>query len=335
MLEATKLINFKRCVLTVFHTLVLLSFSGLGSAQTEIYPARPVKIIVPFGPGGSADMLARVLGEGLAKELGQSFQIENKAGATGVIGTTEVARAKPDGHTLLLGFDGTLTITPFMQNNVTFNATRDFAPISKLTDVAFVVVVNPSITVKNIKELIEYSKANPGKLSYASPGVGSTAHMLGEQLRLDGGLDWVHIPYGGSGSGKFIIDVIGGSTPAAVISIAVAAASVREGKVLGVGVPSSQANAALPNVSTFGQVGLERFNVASWFALLAPTGTPDYIIKKLNAEVAKVLATDAFKDRMAIAGMDVTPSTPGELATLIASDLKKWEQVAARIPKTQ
>jgi len=329
------LINFSRCIFTAVQALALLGFSGSSLAQTETYPARPVKIIVPFGPGGSADMLARVLGEGLSKELGQSFQIENKAGATGVIGTTEVARAKPDGHTLLLGFDGTLTITPFIQNNVTFNATKDFAPISKLTDVAFVVVVNPSIPVKNIKELVEYSKANPGKLSYASPGVGSTAHMLGEQLRLEGGLDWVHIPYGGSGSGKFIIDVIGGSTPAAVISIAVAASSVREGKVLGIGVPSSQINSALPLVPTFGQAGFERFNVASWFALLAPIGTPDQIIKRLNTDVAKVLATDAFKARMAIAGMDVTPSTPTELSQLIASDLKKWEKVAKRIPKAQ
>jgi len=329
------LINLSRGIFTAVQALALLGFSGSSLAQTETYPARPVKIIVPFGPGGSADMLARVLGEGLSKELGQSFQIENKAGATGVIGTTEVARAKPDGHTLLLGFDGTLTITPFIQNNVTFNATKDFAPISKLTDVAFVVVVNPSIPVKNIKELVEYSKANPGKLSYASPGVGSTAHMLGEQLRLEAGLDWVHIPYGGSGSGKFIIDVIGGSTPAAVISIAVAASSVREGKVLGIGVPSSQINSALPQVPTFGQAGFERFNVASWFALLAPIGTSDHIIKKLNTEVAKVLATDAFKARMAIAGMDVTPSTPAELAQLIASDLKKWEKVAERIPKAQ
>ncbi|MEI7569469.1 MAG: tripartite tricarboxylate transporter substrate binding protein [Alcaligenaceae bacterium] len=329
------MINFSRCIFTAVQALALLGFSGSSLAQTETYPARPVKIIVPFGPGGSADMLARVLGEGLSKELGQSFQIENKAGATGVIGTTEVARAKPDGHTLLLGFDGTLTITPFIQNNVTFNATKDFAPISKLTDVAFVVVVNPSIPVKNIKELVEYSKANPGKLSYASPGVGSTAHMLGEQLRLEGGLDWVHIPYGGSGSGKFIIDVIGGSTPAAVISIAVAASSVREGKVLGIGVPSSQINSALPLVPTFGQAGFERFNVASWFALLAPIGTPDQIIKRLNTDVAKVLATDAFKARMAIAGMDVTPSTPTELSQLIASDLKKWEKVAKRIPKAQ
>ena len=128
------MINLNRCILIVVHTIVLLGYSVIGLAQIETYPTRPVKIIVPFGPGGSADMLARVLGEGLSKEFGQSFQIENKAGATGVIGTTEVARAKPDGHTLLLGFDGTLTITPCIQKNVTFSATRDFAPISKLTD---------------------------------------------------------------------------------------------------------------------------------------------------------------------------------------------------------
>lgn len=307
--------------------------AGAAFAQTEAYPSRPVKLIVPFAPGGSADMLARVLAEGMSKGLGQQVQVENKPGATGVIGTTEVARAKPDGHTLLLGFDGTLTIAPFIQKNVAFNPSKDFAPISKLTDVAFVVVVNPSIPAKNMKELLAYSKANPGKLSYASPGVGSTAHMLGEQLRLEGGLDWVHIPYGGSGSGKFIIDVIGGSTPAAVISIAVAAPFVRDGKVTGVGVPSAQPNAALPAVPTFAQSALGQFNVASWFALLAPAGTPAAVVSKLNTEVAKVLATDAFKTRMAAAGMDVTPSSPAELGALISADSRKWAKVAERIPK--
>ena len=304
-------------------------------AQSPGYPARPVKIIVPFAAGGSADMLARVLAEGLSKEFGQSFTVENKPGATGVIGTTEAARAKPDGHTLLLGFDGTLTITPFIQKNVTFNPAQDFAPISKLTDVAFVVVVNPSIPAKNMKELIEYSAAHPGKLSYASPGLGSTAHMLGEQLRLEAGLDWVHIPYGGSGSGKFIIDVIGGSTPAAVISIAVAASSVREGKLTGVGVPSSRPNPALPQVPTFDQSGLAKFNVASWFALLAPAGTPESIIAPLNTAVAKILATDAVRARMAVAGMEVSPSTPQELSRLIASDLTKWKKVAQSLPAAQ
>ena len=328
------MICFSQRALLTLQALIFSLSTGIAVAQTETYPSRPVKLIVPFAPGGSADMLARVLAEGLSKGLGQSFQVENKAGATGVIGTTEVARAKPDGHTLLLGFDGTLTIAPFIQKNVAFNASKDFAPISKLTDVAFVVAVNPSIPAKNMKELVAYSKANPGKLSYASPGVGSTAHMLGEQLRLEGGLDWVHVPYGGSGSGKFIIDVIGGSTPAAVISIAVAAPFVRDGKVTGVGVPSAQPNAALPAVPTFAQAGLGQFNVASWFALLAPAGTPDAVVSKLNTEVAKVLATDAFKARMAAAGMDVTPSSPAQLAALIAADSKKWAKVAERIPKS-
>ena len=328
------MICFSQRALLTLQALIFSLSAGIAVAQTETYPSRPVKLIVPFAPGGSADMLARVLAEGLSKGLGQSFQVENKAGATGVIGTTEVARAKPDGHTLLLGFDGTLTIAPFIQKNVAFNASKDFAPISKLTDVAFVVAVNPAVPAKNMKELVAYSKANPGKLSYASPGVGSTAHMLGEQLRLEGGLDWVHVPYGGSGSGKFIIDVIGGSTPAAVISIAVAAPFVRDGKVTGVGVPSAQPNAALPAVPTFAQAGLGQFYVASWFALLAPAGTPDAVVSKLNAEVAKVLATDAFKARMATAGMDVTPSSPAQLAALIAADSKKWAKVAERIPKS-
>jgi len=188
------------------------------------------------------------------------------------IGAAEVARAKPDGHTLLLGFDGTIAIAPVIQANVGFDPLKDFSSIARLADVGLVVAVHPSIPARDMRQLIDWSKANPGKLSFASPGPGSTAHLAGEQLRLEAGLDWLHVPYGASGSGKFVNDLIGGSVPAALISIAVAAPYIREGRIVGVGVPSLAPNVAIPDVPTFAVAGLERFNVSSWFALLGPAG---------------------------------------------------------------
>jgi len=278
-------------------------------------------------------MLGRLVAEGLSKSLGLTVTPENKPGATGAIGAAEVARAKPDGHTLLLGFDGTIAIAPVIQANVGFDPLKDFSPISRLADVGLVVAVHPSIPARDMRQLIEWSKANPGKLSFASPGPGSTAHLAGEQLRLEAGLDWLHVPYGASGSGKFVNDLIGGSVPAALISIAVAAPYIREGRIVGVGVPSPEPNVAIPGVPTFAVAGLERFNVSSWFALLGPAGMSAAQVDRLNAEVQKLLRSPAVGERLLKAGMDPTPSTPAALSERIAADLEKWRKVAARLPR--
>ena len=291
------------------------------------YPGKPIKLVVPFGPGGSADMLARVIAEGLGAALKQTVVVENKPGATGTIGATSALRSAPDGYTLLLAFDGTVAIAPAIQPNFPFDPLKDLAPVSKLADVDLVIVVNPAIPARNVKELIQYGKANPGKLSYASPGLGSTAQMAGELLRVKAGLDWVHVPYA-SGSGKFVLDVIGGSVPAAFISVAVAAPFIADKRLVGVGVPSAQRNRAIPDVPTFRESGLPGFDAASWFGLAAPAGTPKDIVERLNKEVHAVLSNPATVKRLQDAGLDPSMTTPADFGALIRSDLAKWGEVA-------
>jgi tripartite-type tricarboxylate transporter receptor subunit TctC len=320
--------NDRRLQLARFGALVAapLLYPLLARAQ-EPYPNKTIKLVVPFGPGGSADMLARVIAEGLTASLKKTVIVENKPGATGVIGAAYAARAEPDGYTLLLAFDGTVAIAPAIQANFPFDPLKDLAPVSKLADVDLVVVVNPSVPARTIKELIQYGKANPGKLSYASPGMGSTAQMAGELLRVKAGLDWVHVPYA-SGSGKFVLDVIGGSVPAAFISVAVAAPFIADKKLVGVGVPSAQRNRAIPDVPTFRESGLPGFDAASWFGLSAPAATPKDIVERLNKEVHAILSNPATAKRLQDAGLNPSMTTPAEFGALIRSDLAKWGEVA-------
>lgn len=297
------------------------------SAQTT-YPDRPIKLVIPFGSGGSADMLGRLLGDRLRGALNTPVIVENRPGATGAIGASAVAKAEPDGYTLLLVFDGTVTIAPVLQDNFPFNPLRDLSPIAKLADVDLVIAANPSVPAKNIKELLAYSKVNPGKLSYASPGMGSTAQMGGELMRLKGGMEWVHIPYGASGSGKFVLDVIGGSVPVAFISVAVAAPFIKDKKLVGIGVPSAQRNPAIPDTPTFQEVGITGFDVASWFGLAAPAKTPQPIVDRLNKEIKIILADPEVIARLQGAGMSPSWSTPKAMGELIQSDLARWGEVA-------
>ena len=326
------MVRARAALASLFGLCALAAVPGPTLAQDST-SGRPVRLVVPFAAGGSADMLGRLVAEGLSKSLGFTVTPENKPGATGAIGAAEVARAKPDGHTLLLGFDGTIAIAPVIQANVGFDPLKDFSPISKLADVGLVVAVHPSVPARDMRQLIEWSKANPGKLSFASPGPGSTAHLAGEQLRLEAGLDWLHVPCGASGSGKFVNDLIGGSVPAALISIAVAAPYIREGRIVGVGVPSPEPNVAIPGVPTFAVAGLERFNVSSWFALLGPAGMSPAQVDRLNIEVQKLLRSPAVGERLLKAGMDPTPSSPAALSERVAADLEKWRKVAARLPR--
>jgi len=301
----------------------------LAAARAQAsYPNKPITLVVPFGAGGSADMLARLLGERLRTALSTPVIIENRPGATGAIGATSVARAEPDGYTLLLVFDGTISIAPLLQDNFPFDPVKDFEPIAKLADVDLVIVANPSVPAKDITELLAYSKANPGKLSYASPGMGSTAQMAGELMRLKGGMDWVHIPYGASGSGKFVLDVIGGSVPIAFISVAVAAPFINDKRLVGIGVPSAQRNPAIPDTPTFSDAGLTGFDVASWFGLSAPANTPQPIIDRLNQELKAILAEPEVVARLHGAGMNPSWSTPQAMGELIQSDLTRWGEVA-------
>jgi tripartite-type tricarboxylate transporter receptor subunit TctC len=318
-----------RSLLSRFGAMLVAMLVILPVAQAQSpYPSHPVKLVVPFGAGGSADMLGRLLADRLGTALGKPVIVENRPGATGTVGATAVARSTPDGYTLLLVFDGTVGIAPVLRDDFPFNPIKDLAPVAKLADVELVIAANPSVPARNIMELQRYSVANPDKLSYASPGLGSTAQMAGELLRLQAGINWVHIPYGASGSGKFVVDVIGGNVPIAIISVAVAAPFIVSNKLVGIGVPSAQRNAAIPDVPTFREAGLTGFDVASWFGLAAPGGTPKNIIDILNRETKVILSDPTVVERLQKAGMSPSWSTPAALGQLIQDDLKKWGAVA-------
>lgn len=301
----------------------------IAQAQAN-YPSQPIRLIVPFGAGGSADMLGRLLAERLSATFDNPVVVDNRPGATGVVGASSVARATPNGYTLLLVFDGTVGIAPVLREDFPFDPLKDLTPVAKLADVNLVIAANPSVPAKNIVELREYSVQNPDKLSYASPGVGSTAQMAGELLRLEAGIDWVHIPYDASGSGTFVVDVISGHVPVAIISVAVAAPFIKDNKLVGVGVPSAERNAAIPDVPTFREAGLTGYDVASWFGLAAPGGTPEAIVDRLNLALKEILAEPAVIERLEGAGMTPAWSTPQALGQLIQSDLTRWGEVAKK-----
>jgi tripartite-type tricarboxylate transporter receptor subunit TctC len=310
-------------------TVLIVPLLALPMAQAQSnYPNQPIRLVVPFGAGGSADMLGRLLADRLSKTFDNPVVVENRPGATGTVGASSVVRAAPNGYTLLLVFDGTVGIAPVLRSDFPFDPVKDLAPVAKLADVNLVIAANPSVPATNIVELREYSTQNPDKLSYATPGVGSTAQMAGELLRLKAGIDWVHIPYDASGSGTFVVDVISGHVPVAIISVAVAAPFIADNKLVGIGVPSAQRNSAIPNVPTFREAGLTGYDVASWFGLAAPAGTPEDIVERLNQALKTILAEPAVIERLEGAGMTPAWSSPQAMGQLIEGDLKRWTEVA-------
>ncbi|MGB6105194.1 MAG: tripartite tricarboxylate transporter substrate binding protein [Pusillimonas sp.] len=319
--------NLKWSGLMKSAAVLLLSWMAAPGLAWAAYPDKPLRLVVPFGAGGSADALGRVVAEGLSLRLGQTVVVENRPGATGIVGSQAVVRAQPDGYTLLLGYDGTMVIAPALKADFPFDTRKDLKPVSKLADVGLIVAVHPSIPAKNIKELIDYSQTQASKVSFATPGIGSTAHMAGELLRLSAGMQWLHIPYA-SGSGKFVVDLMAGVTPAAYISVNTAAPFIKEGKIRGVGVPTTNRDRNLPDVPTFSEVGVTGLDAASWFALFAPAGTPDAIVELLNAEVTSLLRDESVSERLRNMALEPAPSTPQEFAELIDEDLKKWTKVA-------
>ena len=317
----------KRAGLFACFALLVSGWMAVPSSTLAAYPEKPIRLVVPFGAGGSADALGRIIAEGLSTSLGQTVTVENRPGATGVIGSQAVARAQPDGYTLLLGYDGTIVIAPALNADFPFDTRKDLKPVSKLADVGLVVAIHPSIPANNIKELIDYSKLQSSRVSFATPGVGSTAHMAGELLRLNAGMQWLHVPYA-SGSGKFVVDLMAGVTPAAYISVSTAAPFINDGKIRGVGVPAASRHHSLPDVPTFSEAGIDGLDAASWFGLFAPAGTPDAIVDRLNTEVTRLLADENISERLRNAALEPTPSTPAQFGALIDSDLTKWSKVA-------
>jgi tripartite-type tricarboxylate transporter receptor subunit TctC len=303
----------------------LLAAVALASAAHAQYPDRPIKLVVPFAPGGVTDTSGRVIAEALGKRLGQSFIVENKAGASGNIGTQQVALAPPDGYTLVLGFDGTIVINPHVFANFPIDVQKDLAPVGKIGDATLIVVAHPSFPAKTLPALIEYAKKDPKGVSYGSSGVGGTPHIVGELLKQRTGANLTHIPY--KGGGAAMTDALGGNIPLVFTAVAGAMQHVKAGRLVPIAVSSRKRDAALPEVPTFIEAGLADFEASSWVAILAPAKTPPAVIEKLNRELNAVLTDPAIVARLGQLGIAATPGTPQQLADQIRNDLDKYGKV--------
>ena len=302
-----------------------LALGALPPAAAQEWPVRPVRIVVPFSPGGVADNSARVIADRLGARLGQQVIVENRAGASGNIGSEAVAKAAPDGYTLLLGFDGTMVINPHVFARLPFDTLRDFQPVTKLGDATLILVAHPSLPAGTVAELIAYSKTQPGGVPYGTSGTGGTPHLAGELLVQRSGAKLVHVPY--KGGGQAIGDVVGGQIPLVYTAIATAQQYVKSGRLKAIAVSSAKRASALPDVPTFVEGGQAGFVVDSWVGILAPARTPRPIVDRLQKEIAAVLAEPEVKARYEVLGIEPVGNTPDQFAAQIKADLARWEQV--------
>lgn len=297
---------------------------GGGATHAQDYPSKPIRLVVPFTPSGVTDTGARVVAERLGARLGQQVVVDNRPGASGNIGTQAVAGAAPDGHTLVLGFDGTLVINPHVFAKVPFDTLRDFVPISKIGDTALVIVTHPSVPAKTLPELIAYSKSLAGGLSYGSSGTGGTPHIAAEMLKVKTGAKFVHVPY--KGGGQALADVVGGQLPMLYTAVAGALPFIERGQVRAIAISSDQRLASLPDVPTVAET-VPGFEVSSWIGLLAPAKTPKPIVERIQRELHAVVNEPAVRERLAKLGISAVGSTPAEFTQQIQADLKKYAQV--------
>jgi tripartite-type tricarboxylate transporter receptor subunit TctC len=293
-------------------------------AQAQSYPSRPIRYIVPQAPGGSSDTLARVLTQRVAQGLGQQIVIDNRPGATGVIGGELAARANPDGYTLLQVATSHAT-NPAMQARLPYDTLRDFAPISLLSQQPNVFLVHPSVPVRNVKELITYAKSKPGQLNYASSGTGGSQHLAGELLKSMAGIDITHVPY--KGSPPALVDVIAGRVPLMSSTMPPALPQIKSGKVRAIAVTSAKRSPALPDVPTVAESGLPGYEAIAWQGLVAPAGTPKPVISRLNAEFVNALKQPEIVAKLNEQGFETVASTPEWFAQYTRTEIAKWSKV--------
>ncbi|MGO4152266.1 Bug family tripartite tricarboxylate transporter substrate binding protein [Cupriavidus sp. YAF13] len=303
-------------------TLLAAGLPMLASAQA--YPSKPVRLIVPFPAGGPADVLGRVVGEGLSKAWGQSVLVENKAGAAGTIGVEQAAKAAPDGYTLAVVPVGNIAVNPSLFRSLPYKA-QDLVPVTMLATAQNVLVVGASVPAASLADLLKLAAQKPGELTFASPGAGSQAHLAGELLQLDAKVKLNHIPY--KGVSPAMTDLVGGQVTMMFAQVSSALPYVKAGKLHALGVASQKRLAVMPDVPTIAEQGFPRFEAVSWYALMAPAGTPREVIARINHQVLEVLANPALKEKLATLGMDPSGGTPQELATTIEQDSARWAGV--------
>ncbi len=308
----------------VLATLGLAALAPTAQAQTS-FPNKPLRLIVPFTPGGVTDTSGRIVADYLGKRLGQQVNVDNRPGASGNIGTQAAAAAEPDGYTLVLAFDGTMVINPHVFAKVPFDTLRDFAPVGKIGDAVLILVAHPAVAAKSLKEVVALSKTQAGGLSYGTSGTGGTPHVAGELLKQRTGANLTHIPY--KGGGQAMTDVLGGTIPLVYTAVAGAYQHVKSGKLHAVAVSSAQRVKSLPDVPTFIESGVPDFVVNSWVGLLAPAKTPKAVLDRLNTELNAVLNDPEARDKLAALGISATPGTAEQFGEEMKRDLAKYAPV--------
>jgi tripartite-type tricarboxylate transporter receptor subunit TctC len=302
---------------------VLGGLLGMGAATAQTYPVKPIRVINPFSPGGSLDLVARALARTMSTELGQPVVVENRPGAGGNIGVEAVAKSPPDGYTLL-AVQSSLTINPSLLKQVPYDPVKDFEPVSKMSSYMFFLVVHPSTQARSVQQLIALAKSRPDQLTYASVGIGSGTHLAGELFKSMSGTRMIHIPY--KGSGPSIIDLVGGHVALMFGSTSVLP-HVQTKKLVLLGVTGARRSGFVPQAPTIAESGLPGYEITAWNAMFAPAGTPQAIVNRLNALVKSGLANNETRTVMEAQGLDATPSTPAELGQLVKTELTKWSKL--------
>jgi tripartite-type tricarboxylate transporter receptor subunit TctC len=302
----------------------MLALSAVGLPAVAQYPAKPVKLIVPFPPGGPTDVVGRVIAQQLTQTLGQPVVVENRAGASGTMGVEAAAKSPPDGYTLALGTTGTLASAPGLYANLGYDPLKSFSPISLLIRAPFLVVVHASVPAASLRELIEFAKSKPGQLHFGSGGNGHPLHIAGEMFKDAAGVELVHVPY--KGTGPVVVDLLAGRTQIIFEQPAALLAHIRGGKLRALAVAAGQRISQLPDVPTASEAGLPGYEVSVWFGLVAPRGIPAEVTKRLNAEVLKALATKEVRDIFAAQALEPLGSSPEEFSAHIAAEAEKWSR---------
>lgn len=296
-------------------------------ARAQTWPAKPIRLIVPYPPGGTTDLLGRGIGQKLSESLGQQVVIENRPGAGGSIGADLAAKSRPDGYTLLLGTIATHAINPNLYPDNPYDPVKDFAPVALVATMPNLLVVNPSVPAKSVRELIALARSKPGALAFASAGSGTTQHLSGEIFKKMAGIDMLHIPY--KGNAPAVTDLVGGQVQVMFDNIPISLQQVRAGKLRALAVTGPKRSGVLPDVPTIAEAALPGYSVTSWFALFAPAGTPAAIVARLNKQTNMALADRVLRQQLVNQGIEPSSGTAGQLAAHVQAELLRWKKIVA------
>jgi tripartite-type tricarboxylate transporter receptor subunit TctC len=299
---------------------------SISSAQAQTaYPGRPIRFIVPFTPGGSGDVFARPIAQKMSESMGQQVVVENRPGSGGVIGSEAVAKAPPDGYTMMMGLTANVVINPALYAKLPYDPARDFAPVTLVANAPYVLVVPPSLPAANVKQLVALARAKPGELAYVSFGSGSMGHLAGELFASMAGVKLLHVPYKTLGQG--LTDLVSGQVQLLFIGIASAQPHVRSGKLRAIAVSGAKRSPAMPQVPTVSESGVKGFEVTGWYGVFVPAGTPQDIIARLHKEVVRALSLPEVRERLSTEGAELVGNSPREFDVFIRNELTKWAKI--------